>query len=149
MRRDLLFKGTFALLLLALGFFLGNSITAQHIDVFNIPREKAEGPKAQGPELSEVQITDTFTYTILVEKDKLDKGNVFANELEVHELTGDERTPYLWGQVDYYDRRTVKQMQTRTTDFLKCFRTRTGTLFYLPDGQRMIDWGPWSFWDCR
>jgi hypothetical protein len=149
MRRDLLFKGALALVLIALGFFLGSSITAQHIDVFNIPREKAEKRVAQGPELSEVQITDTFTYVVLVEKDKLDKGNVFANELEVHELTADERTPYLWGQVEFYERKTIKQMQTRTTDFLKCFRTRTGTLFYLPDGKRVIDWGPWSFWDCR
>ncbi len=147
-----LFYGTSVLLLLALsalGGFLGSSTTAQHIDVFNIPREKAEKQKIQGPELEDVVITDTFTYKVPVEKDKLAKGVVFANELEVHELSGEERTPYLWGQVEYYDRKTISQMQTRTTDFLKCFRTRTGTLYYLPDGKRMIDWGPWSFWDCR
>jgi len=147
--RKNLFYGAFALMLVALGFVIGGSTTAQHIDVFNIPREKAEPHKIQGPELSEVVVTDTYTYKVLVEKDKLDKGNVFANELEVQELVGDQRTPYLWGQVEYYDRRVVSQMQTRTTEFLKCFRTRTGTLFYLPDGKRVIDWGPWSFWDCR
>ncbi len=138
-----------AFALLAVGFILGSSITAQHIDVFNIPRERADAHKSQGPELSEIVITDTFTYKVIVEKEKLDKGVISANELEILELKGEERTPYIWGQVDYYDRRTVVQTQTRTTDFLKCFRSRTGTLFYLPDGRRMIDWGPWNFWDCR
>ncbi len=151
MRKSLL-HWAFALSILggvAFGFFLGSSTTAQHIDVFNIPREKDARQKIKGPELSEVVVTDTFTYRVLVEKDKIDNGNISANELEIHELIGDERTPYLWGQVEYYERKSISQMQTRTTDFLKCFRTRTGTLFYLPDGRRVIDWGPWSFWDCR
>ncbi len=125
-------------------------ISAQHIDVFNIPREKAGTKKPENvPELVEVSVTDTFTYKVVVEKDLLDKGNIFARELDIDALTDEEKPPYHWGQVDYYDRRNIIQKQERTTDFLKCFRTRTGVLYLLPNGKKVVDWGRWSMWDCR
>lgn len=143
-------KGILVPCLLSLLWFLGDSIRAQHIDVFNMPREKATKQLANAPELTEVEISDTYTYKVMVEKKKLEEGSVFAGELEIKELTSDEeKSPFHWGQVEYYDRRNIIQTHTRTTGFLKCFRTRTGILYLLPDGRRMVDWGPWSFWDCR
>lgn len=126
------------------------STQAQHIDVFNIPREEAEAKKPENvPELVEVEVTDKFTYKVVVEKELLDKNNVFARELDIDALTDEEKSPYHWGQVEYYDRRNIMQMQERTTGFLKCFRTRTGVLYFLPNGKKVVDWGRWSMWDCR
>lgn len=123
---------------------------AQHIDVFNIPREKAEEKKPQDvPELAEVEVTDTYTYKVVVEKSRLDEGNVFARELDIRELKDDEKSPYHWGQVNYYDRREIAQRLTRTTGSITCSRVRTGVLYFLPDGQKTVEWGRWSMWDCR
>ncbi len=127
-----------------------NQTSAQHIDIFNIPREKAkEKQPLDVPELVEIEVTDTFTYKVMVEKDRLDEGNVFARELDIKALKDDEKPPYHWGQVEYYDRRDIVQKLTRTTDFIKCARTRTGVLYFLPNGKKMVDWGRWSMWDCR
>ncbi|MFQ5862847.1 MAG: hypothetical protein ACE5IC_06960 [Candidatus Brocadiales bacterium] len=122
---------------------------AQHIDVFNMPREKATKKLENAPELAEVEVTDTFTYKVMVEKKLLDEGNVFARELDIKALTDDEKPPYHWGQVEYFDRRNIIQTQKRATGFFKCFRTRTGVLYLLPDGRKVVDWGRWSMWDCR
>lgn len=141
---------TAALWFLALLLSLDNQTNAQHIDVFNIPREKAEEKKPQDvPELVEIEITDTYTYKVMVEKARLDEGNVFARELDIEALKDEEKSPYHWGQVEYYDRRNIIQRVTRTTDFLKCTRTRTGVLYFLPNGKKVVDWGRWSMWDCR
>lgn len=154
-RRDVttirsLFYVTAVLWLLALLLLPYNPIQAQHIDVFNIPREKAKAKKPTGaPEMVEVEVTDTFTYKVVVEKELLDAGNVFARELEIKALTDEEKPPFHWGQVEYYDRRNIIQKQVRTTSFLKCFRTRTGVLYFLPNGKKVVDWGRWSMWDCR
>lgn len=145
-----LFYATAVLWLLVLLLLPYNPIHAQHIDVFNIPREKAGAKKPSNvPEMVEVEVTDTFTYKVVVEKELLDAGNVFARELDIRALTDDEKAPYHWGQVEYYDRRNILQMQERTTSFLKCFRTRTGVLYFLPNGKKVVDWGRWSMWDCR
>src|SRR3990172_162785 len=113
-----------ALCLVSLLLLPYNPTNAQHIDVFNIPREKAE-----------------------VEKSRLDEGNVFARELDIRELEDDEKSPYHWGQVNYYDRREIAQRLTRTTGSIKCSRVRTGVLYFLPDGQKTVEWGRWSMWD--
>ncbi|MGR3295164.1 MAG: hypothetical protein ACUZ8A_02860 [Candidatus Bathyanammoxibius sp.] len=141
---------TVALGLSALLLLPYNQTDAQHIDVFNIPREDAKDKQpVDVPELVEIEVTDTFTYKVMVEKDLLDEGNVFARELEITALKDDEKPPYHWGQVEYYDRRDIVQSLTRTTDLIKCAKTRTGVLYFLPNGKKMVDWGRWSMWDCR
>ncbi len=127
-----------------------NPINAQHIDVFNIPREEATDKKTEGaPELVEVEVTDSYTYKVMVRKERLDEGNVFARELDIKALADDEKPPYHWGQVEYYDRRDIIQSLTRTTGFIECTKTRSGVLYFLPDGKKVVDWGRWSMWDCR
>ncbi|MCQ4574854.1 MAG: hypothetical protein NOU37_06355 [Candidatus Brocadiales bacterium] len=127
-----------------------NPTSAQHIDVFNIPREDAKEKTLEDvPELAEVEVTDSYTYKVMVKKERLDDGTVFARELEITALSDEEKPPYHWGQVDYYDRRNITQRQVRKTDFAKCFRTRTGVLYYLPNSKKVVDWGRWTMWDCR
>ncbi|MEE9201334.1 MAG: hypothetical protein V3V45_07815 [Candidatus Brocadiales bacterium] len=145
-----LFCAAIALAFLALPLLPLNQTGAQHIDVFNMPREKAAENKPQDvPEIVEVEVTDTFTYKVMVEKGRLDEGNIFARELDIKALAVEEKAPYHWGQVEYYDRRNIVQRVERSTDFLNCARVRSGVLYFLPNGKKMVDWGRWSMWDCR
>ncbi len=89
-----LFCTAIALAFLALPLLPLNQTGAQHIDVFNMPREKAAENKPQDvPEIVEVEVTDTFTYKVMVEKERLDEGNVFARELDIKALADEERHP--------------------------------------------------------
>lgn len=126
-------------------------IQAQHIDVFKLgPGGSGEPPKRpEAPETHVVKVEDFYSYEVPIEKDKIDKDNILRTDVELVELLGDkDKATYQWHQVEILEDKDVTQLHTRTVGKLKCTRKRTGTIYWVPDGTKYVDWGTWSMWDC-
>ena len=122
------------------------SVLAQHIDIFKLA-EPAKRGKVSG-ETGIIKVEDRYSYEVPVEKDKIDKNEVLRTDVELIELEDKDKALYQWHHVEIFEERDVTQVHTRIVGNLKCMRKRTGTIFWVPDGNKYVIWQTWSGWDC-
>lgn len=102
-------------------------------------------PDAQySPKLAVMKVEERVTYEVAIPEEKLQKGEVEPNDLELVEVQDKESINF--HQVDCFHYRPVTQRQTRTTDALVCTRTRQGTEYWLTNKTRFVEWEPWLEW---
>jgi hypothetical protein len=123
-------------------------VYAQHIDVFNLDKDKLPRKiKPDAPEMEWVEVEDRIKYEVAVEKSKYEAKDLMMEDIELWEIA--DKSPFEWHQVDYYLEGEIKETHTRTFGKQKCERFRKGTLFWLKDGKKCVFWTKWSTWDCR
>lgn len=96
------------------------------------------------PEMTTLKVEEKFTYEVAVPKEKLEKGEIQPDDLEL--IPVKDKSKIVFHQVECHYYRPVIQRQTRTTDFMVCNRTRNGTEYWLTDKTRFVEWEPWSDW---
>lgn len=96
------------------------------------------------PEMTTLNVEEKFTYEVAVTKEKLEKGEIQPDDLELIPVKDKDKIVFHQVECHYY--RPVVQRQTRTTDFMVCNRTRNGTEYWLTDKTRFVEWEPWSDW---
>ncbi len=131
-----------------IGGFKCKTVCAQHIDVFNLDKNKLPRKvKPDAPEMEWVVVEDRIRYEVVVEKSKIGSDDLMMDDIELWEIV--DKTPFEWHQIDYYVESDIKEIHTRTFANNKCKRARDGTMFWLKDGKKCVYWGVWSVWDCR
>lgn len=126
--------------------FVANNVSAQHIDVFNIDFDKKK--KEEAKETGFIEVVEYTKYKIAIEKEKLDKNDFNVYDLEMIEIPPEDLSKFAWHQVECILEEEISQSQTREAGDLKCTRSRKGTLYWLSDGKKHVNWGAWSFWKC-
>lgn len=127
------------------GSFTGNTY-AQHTDVFNIDFEKKDRNEVKGKGFIEVE--ECTTYKVAVEKEKLDNNDFSVHDLELIEIPPEDLSKFAWHIDPVILEEEIVQTQTRTAGNLDCTRSRHGTLYWMGNGKKHVNWGQWSFWKC-
>ncbi|MFQ5863040.1 MAG: hypothetical protein ACE5IC_07940 [Candidatus Brocadiales bacterium] len=96
------------------------------------------------PEMTTLKVEERFTYEVAVPEEKLSKGEISPEDLELIEVV--DKSKITFHQVECFYYRPVIQRQTRTTDIMVCNRTRKGTEYWLTDKSRFVEWEEWSDW---
>lgn len=126
-----------------------NSVNAQHSDVFNIDFDKTKKDKQKKKIATGfIDVVESSKYSIILEKDKLDKNDFSVYDLELFDIPEGDASKYQWHQVPVKEEVHFNQTQTREAGDLFCSRARKGNLYWLTDGKKFVDWGAWSFWSC-
>ncbi|MGR3221174.1 MAG: hypothetical protein ACUZ8H_15370 [Candidatus Anammoxibacter sp.] len=125
-----------------------NNVSAQHIDVFNIDFDKKNKKKKKNKETGFIEVVEYTTYKIAVEKEKLEKNDFSVHDLELIEIPSEDLSKFAWHIFEVFTENDIDQTQTREAGNLKCIRSRKGTMYWLSDGKKHVNWGRWTFWKC-
>ena len=122
------------------------NINAQHTDVFNIDFEKKKKKESKDTDL--IEVVEHTKYKIAVEKEKLENNDFSVYDLEMIDIPKEDLSKFAWHTVELFLEKEITQSQTREAGDLKCTRFRKGTLYWLANGKKHVNWGAWSFWKC-
>ncbi|MGR3176646.1 MAG: hypothetical protein ACUZ8E_01150, partial [Candidatus Anammoxibacter sp.] len=64
------------------------------------------------------------------------------------EIPPEDLSMFAWHIVEVFTEKEIDQTQTREAGDLKCSRSRKGTMYWLADGKKHVNWGMWTFWKC-
>lgn len=127
-------------------YFSIQNVSAQHIDVFNIDFDKKK--KKETKETGLIEVVEHTKYEIAVEKEKLDNNDFSVYDLEMIDIPEEDLSKFAWHTVELFLEKEITQSQTREAGDLKCTRSRKGTLYWLANGKKYVNWGAWTFWKC-
>lgn len=122
------------------------NISAQHTDVFNIDFEKKK--KKESKDTDFIEVVEHIKYKIAVEKEKLKNNDFSVYDLEMIDIPKEDLSKFAWHTVELFLEKEITQSQTREAGDLKCTRSRKGTLYWLSNGKKHVNWGAWTFWKC-
>lgn len=143
--------GVFVCLILTLSKV--TPVQAQHIDTFKLgPGGRGELAKRSkhpdAPEGGVVKVEDRYSYEMLIEKEKIDNDAIRITDIDLVELSAEERGMYEWHQTKIFDELDIIQKHTRTVGKLKCNRERSGVIYWAPNGIKYVAWQTWASWNC-
>ncbi|MGR3318638.1 MAG: hypothetical protein ACUZ8O_09175 [Candidatus Anammoxibacter sp.] len=126
-----------------------NNVSAQHIDVFNIDFDKKNKKnKNKNKETGFIEVVEHTKYKVAIEKEKLEKNDFSVYDLELIEIPAEDLSRFAWHTVEVFTEKEIEQTQTREAGDLKCTRSRKGTMYWLSNGKKHVNWGIWTFWKC-
>ena len=137
-----------------LNFTIGESTKAQAADYIKKPSEthhqsfepyenKIVIPEPR-PRGVTVRVKEITTYEVVVDEQKVASNSVTMDDLELTVVKDKKKINF--HQADCYFYAKVKQTQERITDYVSSTRWREGEQYWLSDGGKYVEWGPWSEW---
>lgn len=113
---------------------------------YAVPDILQKGTISKPGKVVTVKVKEITTYEVPVDEDKLKANTLNINDLEVTEVMDSSKINF--HQVDCFFFGEVSQIQTKSTESVRCTRMRKGNQYWLSDGSKCVEWQPWSDWDC-